>query len=311
VVQEEPPLTPSDVRAAAGELVHLRERLAPWFGRKEARAQSLLYLRGLRLAPGRKSAEPMAVTFGEPDDDGISQNQVLALPRFPTKAPRQAEAVQRAIQAAFAEAPVPATAGWAIGTVGALGEAGVVKQGTHGVGVQRQSCGRVGKRENGPVGVLLVGVTPAGTALVDHHLYLPHTRAQDPTRRRETAVPEDVVFRTEPQSGLALLRRTRARGPGRWDWVTADAHYGQKGAFPDELEALPQRYLVAVPRTTTVGTIDPATQVPPQAGRRGPPHEDLYPKNNPVLLPPVNGKVGLWSKTDSTSYFKDYVVSPK
>jgi len=49
----------------------------------------------------------------------------------------------------------------------------------------------------------------------------------------------------------------------------------------------------------------------PVAGRRGPPHEDLYPKNNPVLQPPVAGKVGLWSKTDSTSYFKDYTVSSK
>jgi hypothetical protein len=49
----------------------------------------------------------------------------------------------------------------------------------------------------------------------------------------------------------------------------------------------------------------------PVAGRRGPPHEDLYPKNNPVLQPPVAGKVGLWSKTDSTSYFKDYVISAK
>lgn len=30
-----------------------------------------------------------------------------------------------------------------------------------------------------------------------------------------------------------------------------------------------------------------------------------------ALSEPVSGKVGLWSKTDSTSYFKDYVVSPK
>lgn len=47
------------------------------------------------------------------------------------------------------------------------------------------------------------------------------------------------------------------------------------------------------------------------AGRRGPPNPDLFPANNPVLRPPVAGKVGLWSKTDSTSYFKDYVVSPR
>ena len=46
----------------------------------------------------------------------------------------------------------------------------------------------------------------------------------------------------------------------------------------------------------------------PQPGRKGPPHADLYPKNNPVLRPPVAGKIGLWSKTDSTSYFKDYTV---
>jgi len=49
----------------------------------------------------------------------------------------------------------------------------------------------------------------------------------------------------------------------------------------------------------------------PVAARRGPPNDDLYPANNPVLRPPVAGRVGLWSKTDSTSYFKDYVVSPQ
>jgi hypothetical protein len=49
----------------------------------------------------------------------------------------------------------------------------------------------------------------------------------------------------------------------------------------------------------------------PVAGRRGPPNDDLFPSKNPVLRPPVAGKIGLWSKTDSTSYFKDYVVSPR
>jgi hypothetical protein len=50
----------------------------------------------------------------------------------------------------------------------------------------------------------------------------------------------------------------------------------------------------------------------PGPGRNGgPPNPDLYPANNPVLRPPVAGRVGLWSKTDSTSYFKDYAVSSK
>ncbi len=60
-----------------------------------------------------------------------------------------------------------------------------------------------------------------------------------------------------------------------------------------------------------VPAIDYTLGAEPQAGRRGPPNPDLFPANNPVLRPPVAGRIGLWSKTDSTSYFKDYVVTPK
>ncbi|HYM74879.1 MAG TPA: hypothetical protein VE377_02785 [Candidatus Dormibacteraeota bacterium] len=50
----------------------------------------------------------------------------------------------------------------------------------------------------------------------------------------------------------------------------------------------------------TLGTEPTAT--------KGTPNPDLSPASNPVLRPPVSGRIGLWSKTDSTSYFKDYVV---
>jgi hypothetical protein len=51
--------------------------------------------------------------------------------------------------------------------------------------------------------------------------------------------------------------------------------------------------------------------VPPGPGRSGAaPNPDLVPANNPVLQPPVSGKIGLWAKTDTTSEFKDYVVNP-
>jgi hypothetical protein len=50
----------------------------------------------------------------------------------------------------------------------------------------------------------------------------------------------------------------------------------------------------------------------PGPGRNGAaPNPDLFPENNPVLRPPVSGRIGLWAKTDSTSYFKDYAVSAK
>ena len=260
-------MTTYEVRAAAGELVHLHERFAPLFGRREARAQSLIYLNGLLLAPGRKSAEPMALRFGEADDDGIGQNQVLALQRFLTYSPWDAQALQREIQAVFAEQLVPSTADWSIGTVGVIDESGFVKKGTHSVGVQRQYCGRVGKKENCQVGVFLVGVTPAGSALLDQQLYLPQSWAIDADRRRKAAVPPDIKFQTKPQIASALLRRTQEAGLVKFDWVIADEFYGHNGDFLDDLEARQQRYVVEVPANTTVWTVDPQTQVPPHQGR--------------------------------------------
>ncbi len=234
-------MTTYELRATARELVQLHHRFAPLFGRKEARAQSLVYLNGLLLASGRKSAEPMALAFGQAGDDGINQNQVLALQRFLTYSPWSAQDVQREVQAVFAEKLVPSTIDWPIGTVAVIDESGFVKKGAESVGVQRQYCGRVGKKENCQVGVFLVGVTPAGTALLEQQLYLPKCWASDAERRKKVAVPEQRQFQTKPQIGIALLRRTQAHGLVQFDWLTADEFYGHNGLFLDHLEHMQQR----------------------------------------------------------------------
>ena len=66
------------------------------------------------------------------------------------------------------------------------------------------------------------------------------------------------------------------------------------------------------------GTLDGAKvlsyvlgSAPPPGRDNAPANPDLFPANNPVLRTPIAGKVGLWSKTDSTSYFKDYVVNAR
>ncbi|MEI7688403.1 MAG: IS701 family transposase [Planctomycetota bacterium] len=260
-------MTVVEVRAAADQLLFLHERFSPLFGRVEARKQSLVYINGLLLGTGRKSAEPMALNFGEPGDDGISQNQVLALQRFLTYSPWSAQSVEREVQAVFAEKLMPSTCDWPIGAVGVIDESGFVKQGTHSVGVQRQYCGHVGKKENCQMGVFLVGVTPAGSALLDDQLYLPRVWADDAERRKEAGVPEEIEFRTKPQIASELLKRTRDHGLVKFDWVTADEFYGHNGEFLGDLEKAEQRYVVEIPVNTTVWTVDPQTQIPPYKGQ--------------------------------------------
>ena len=135
----------------------------------------------------------------------------------------------------------------------------------------RQHNGRLGKEDNCQVGVFLVGVTPAGSALLDHRLYLPESwceatrEAKD--RRDKAHIPEDVAFRTKPQIAAELIRNVAVLGQVELDWVVADEEYGRAGHFLDELEELEQRYVVEVPVTTTVWTADPAGCVPAYSGR--------------------------------------------
>ena len=269
-------MTTDELRAAADQLVVLHRRFAPLFGRKEAREHSLAYLEGLLLASGRKSVEPMALLFGDgsnTDDARPDGDQVIAMQRFITASPWEASAVQLEIQTVFAEQLVPSAAGWPVGTVGIIDESSFQKKGTESVGVARQHCGRLGKVENCQVGVFLVGTTPAGSALLDHELYLPKSWTRDQVRRKKTRVPKQLKFRTKPEIATELLKRTRDAGRVQFDWITADEAYGSNGDFLDALEASGQRYLVEVPVSTTVWTLDPAGAVPPYDGFGRPPSQ--------------------------------------
>jgi SRSO17 transposase len=249
-----------ELRAAAARLLNLHQRFAPCFGRRECREHSLGYLHGLLLAGGRKSVEPMALRFGGATDDQpkIDQNIVLAWQRFLTVSPWEAQDVQQELQAVFNEEFVPTASRSPIGTVGVIDGSGFVKRGTESVGVQRQWCGRLGKRENCQVGVFLLGATPGGTALLDHQLYLPERWAKDKARRKKTRVPPEITFQTKPQIAAALV----ARSSVHFDWITADEEFGRDGDFLDAMEQGHQRYLVEVPVDTTVWAEQPLRQTP-------------------------------------------------
>src|SRR5439155_2209383 len=124
----------------------------------------------------------------------------------------------------------------------------------HSAGVARQHNGRLGKEDNCQVGVFLIGVTPAGSALLDHQLFLPEawcvpTREAE-GRRARAHIPEGLPFRTKPRIAAELIRNVAVLDTVQLDWVVADDEYGRAGHFLDELEALGQRYVLDVPVTT-------------------------------------------------------------
>lgn len=260
------------VRACGKKISGFHERFASAFGRREAREHSLVYLLGLILAEGRKNIERIALRFAKGRDGSpAGQSEVVALQEFITLSPWQAEEVQRRIQATFAEELVPSCSQWSIGTVGVVDESAFVKSGSESCGTKRQWCGRLGKEENCQVGVFLVGVTPGGTALLAHQLYLPKEWASDRARRKKTRVPKEVRFQTKPQIATEQIRRTREAGHVQFDWITADELYGRNGDFLDALEQDNQRYVAETAFNTSVWTKDPSSQMRDWCGNGRPP----------------------------------------
>jgi SRSO17 transposase len=254
--QEDNPMTTIELRATVDRLLEFHGRFAGWFGRSEAREHSRAYVLGL-LAPGRKSVEPLALrgVSEEPRDQG----RVLAMQRFLTNSPWNGDEVQREIQAVFAEELAPSAHGEALGIVGVIDESSFPKHGQESVGVARQHCGRLGKVDNCQVGVYLIGVAPAGVALLEHRLHLNQPWIDDAQRRAKTHIPAEVEHQTKPEIAADLFRRVRDNGKVRFDWVTADDLYGRNGDLLASLESAGQRYVMETPSNTRFWITDPAS----------------------------------------------------
>jgi SRSO17 transposase len=139
------------------------------------------------------------------------------------------------------------------------------KKGTASVGVQRQWCGRLGKKENCQVGVYMAYVSRKEHAIVNTRLYLPKEWTKDRRRCKAAGVPKAVPFRTRHELALAMLEEHGAVLPHTW--VAGDDEMGRPTDFRLKLRGQGERYLLAVPSNTLIRDCDAA---PPEYAGHGP-----------------------------------------
>lgn len=221
----------ADVWEWAEGLQELAHRIGRHFARREALERAMEYLRALLSPVERKNAWQLAEIAGDQTPYGL-QNLL-------GRAEWDVDRVRDELR------------GYAIEHLGGsegilvLDETSFPKKGTKSVGVARQYCGSLGKRENCQVGVLLAYTGPKGHAFLDRELYLPKTWTQDAERLREAGVPEGVTFQTKPQIGKRLLERALDAGV-LVKWVTADEVYGGDFGLRSCLEDRRQAYVLGV-----------------------------------------------------------------
>src|SRR3954454_13476353 len=136
--------------------------------------------------------------------------------------------------------------GRAIGTpdgVIVFDPSGFAKKGNASAGVQRQWLGRLGKVDNGQVGVFMAYASHLEHALVDVRLYLPKAWARGRARRKRCGIPRSVRYRTRHELALEMLEETGPLLPH--GWVTGDDEMGRSSRFRAELRSRGERNLLA------------------------------------------------------------------
>ena len=251
------------------------DAIAGALGHADRRAPVRAYCTGLLLPGERKSVEPMAARLAPQRVPAAHQS----LHHLVAKAAWRDGAVldvvrERVLPAIERHGPI----GYWI-----IDDTGFPKKGRHSVGVARQYCGQLGKRDNCQVAVTLAVANDHASLPIGYRLYLPEAWAGDPARRAKAGVPEEVAFRTKPQIALAQIRRAVEQGvPG--GVVLADAGYGSDTDFRTGLTERDLCYVVGVQASTSLwppgmGPLPPKAWSgrgrPPSRVRRSPEHKPV------------------------------------
>ena len=220
-------------------LEELHAHIAHRFLRAEVRQRAYRYLTGLLADVRRKNSWQMAEAIGEARPRGVQH--LLNDARW------DPDAVRDDLRVYVVEHLADERSGVLI-----VDETGFLKKGKKSVGVAPQYTGTAGKKENAQVGVFLCYSSEKGAAFVDRTLYLPKEQwADDPARREEAGVPEEVRFATKGELAKRMLKRAFEAGvPARW--VVADTVYGTARGLRGWLEKRGRCYVLAVPETQGV-----------------------------------------------------------
>lgn len=238
------------------------EALAKVIGHKDRAGPLRDYCEGLLVTAGRKSVEPMAAATAP--ERTAAQHQSLL--HFVGNAPWSDEDVLSEV----ADLTLPVIEKRGPIEAWILDDTGYPKKGKHSVGVARQYCGQLGKRDNCQNAVSISAANHYASLPIGYRMYLPKEWADDGERRKKAGVPEEVTFKTKPEIALDLVKQALKDGAPR-GVVLADAAYGSDTAFREALTELGLPYAMGIGPGTSVWAPGKGPVPPPRRSGRGRP----------------------------------------
>ena len=219
----------------ADELVAFHELFRDCFKRAEQRLLSRSYLSGLLSDIDHKTAEKIALTFLGTEAVRCQQN---FLSRYLWDDVLMLELHQSLLAEAIGEAD---------GMLN-VDSSEIAKKGKESVGVARQYCGSLGKRENCQSGVFVGYTSRIGYGLVDRRLFVPEVWFTEPygERRKKCGMPEGLQFQSKIHIALSLLEEQMHTGLLATRWIGCDSFFGVSRQFRNTVAGWGKLYLAEI-----------------------------------------------------------------
>lgn len=148
-------------------------------------------------------------------------------------------------------------------------ESGFKKSGKKSVGVSRQWLGRLGKVDNGQVGVFVALNRREKVTLTDTRLFLPESWTTSKKRMRRAGVPEErYSYRKKTELAFEMIESARERVSSH-QWIGADGFYGNDPWFLRQLDQMNETFVIDVHADQSIYIDDPEPYVPKRRTNRG------------------------------------------
>jgi SRSO17 transposase len=228
-------VTPKELKKVDKKLTEFLDYITDGMGRPERREAMSLYLTGLLLSGGRKTAVGMGRRLATCDDELESMRQRLQ--QCVSISNWADEEVRRRLALRFEEQLEPEAF--------IVDDTGFPKKGKLSVGVKRQYSGTLGRTDNCQVAPSLHVANNDSSGCIGMRLYLPEDWASDVERRRSAGIPDDVVFKKKWEIALDLLDDALGWGLAP-RIVLGDSAFGDATEFRDALDERGCPYLVGI-----------------------------------------------------------------
>ena len=247
-ILKEAEIKPQVAKGMLNRLKRFAEPFVVSLGRSERKEHAQVYIAGLLSDLERKNVESIAYRHGQ---ERVNLQRFIGLASWEHQPLLEELASQ-----------VGAELGEDDGVI-VFDPSGHKKCGRDSVGVHRQWLGRLGKIDNGQVGIYLGYASRKGHTLADVRLYLPKEWANDKARRKKCGVPQEIRYRTRHELALEMLKTNGGNLPHQW--IAGDDEMGRSSRFRRDLRALDEQYLLDVPSNTNIRDIE--VEPPAYSGR--------------------------------------------